>query len=91
VTRYRYMGVEGFEISVPQTHVRELFGALVSRDDARPAGLGACNSLRLEACFCLYGNGIDDTTTPIEAALTWLIGKGRREEGAFLVSNVILA
>jgi aminomethyltransferase len=91
VTRYRYTGEDGFEISVPQTHVRELFGALVSRDDARPAGLGARDSLRLEAGLCLYGNGIDDTTTPVEAALTWSIGKRRREEGAFLVSNVILA
>jgi aminomethyltransferase len=90
VTRCGYTGEDGFEISVPKTHVLELFDALLARDDVRPAGLGARDSLRLEAGLCLYGNDIDDTTTPIEAGLTWTVGKRRREEGGFLGSDVIL-
>lgn len=90
VTRCGYTGEDGFELSVPADRTVELFDALIARDDVRPVGLGARDSLRLEAGLCLYGNDIDDTTSPVEAGLTWTIGKRRREEGGFLGDEVIL-
>eukprot|EP00171_Calliarthron_tuberculosum_P016837 IDg16837t1 len=91
LTRCGYTGEDGFEVSVPANSARELWDALTSHDAVRPAGLGARDSLRLEAGLCLYGNDIDETTTPVEAAISWTIAKRRREEGGFLGADRILA
>ena len=81
ITRSGYTGEDGFEISVP-AHAAEAFSrALLSQPEVLPIGLGARNSLRLEAGLCLYGNDIDTTTTPVEAALNWAIQKVRRTGG----------
>eukprot|EP00183_Erythrolobus_madagascarensis_P007352 CAMPEP_0185846326 /NCGR_PEP_ID=MMETSP1354-20130828/2004_1 /TAXON_ID=708628 /ORGANISM="Erythrolobus madagascarensis, Strain CCMP3276" /LENGTH=407 /DNA_ID=CAMNT_0028546445 /DNA_START=97 /DNA_END=1320 /DNA_ORIENTATION=+ len=90
VTRCGYTGEDGFEISMPTNKTVEIFELLTSAEEVRPIGLGARDSLRLEAGLCLYGNDIDDDTSPVEAALTWTIGKRRKEEGGFLGSDVIL-
>ena len=82
ITRSGYTGEDGFEISVPVAQAEELARALLTRPDVKPAGLGARNSLRLEAGLCLYGNDIDTTTTPVEASLNWAIQKVRRTGGA---------
>ena len=82
VTRSGYTGEDGFEISVPAEHADALARALLAQPEVQPIGLGARNSLRLEAGLCLYGNDIDTTTTPVEAALTWAIQKVRRTGGA---------
>ena len=82
VTRSGYTGEDGFEISLP-AHVAEAFArALLAQPEVKPIGLGARNSLRLEAGLCLYGNDIDATTTPVEAALNWAMQKVRRTGGA---------
>ncbi len=78
VTRSGYTGEDGFEISIPAERAEALAGALLAEDEVAPAGLGARDSLRLEAGLCLYGNDIDELTTPIEAGLGWVIGKRRR-------------
>ena len=62
---------------------------LLRETEVKPAGLGARDSLRLEAGLCLYGNDIDETATPVEAGLSWVIGKRRREEGGFLGAETI--
>lgn len=77
-SRSGYTGEDGFEISVPAERAEELARALLDRPGVRPAGLGARDSLRLEAGLCLYGQDIDETTSPVEAGLTWTIGKRRR-------------
>ena len=82
VTRSGYTGEDGFEISVPAAQAEALARALLAQPEVQPAGLGARNSLRLEAGLCLYGNDIDTTTTPVEPALTWAIQKVRRTGGA---------
>ncbi|MGY6703444.1 glycine cleavage system aminomethyltransferase GcvT [Roseinatronobacter sp.] len=82
VSRSGYTGEDGFEISVPDTHADAFARALLAHDDVAPIGLGARDSLRLEAGLCLYGNDIDTTTTPVEAALNWAIQKARRDGGA---------
>ncbi|HEY1101921.1 MAG TPA: glycine cleavage system aminomethyltransferase GcvT [Burkholderiaceae bacterium] len=82
ITRSGYTGEDGFEISVPATHAEALAKALLARPGVKPVGLGARNSLRLEAGLCLYGNDIDTTTTPVEANLQWAIQKVRRAGGA---------
>ena len=82
VTRSGYTGEDGFEISVPAAQVETLARALLAQPEVKPVGLGARNSLRLEAGLCLYGNDMDITTTPPEAALTWAIPKVRRTGGA---------
>jgi aminomethyltransferase len=81
VSRSGYTGEDGYEISVPHGAVLELADALVSHDAVEPIGLGARDSLRLEAGLCLYGHDIDETTSPVEAALTWAIQKARRDGG----------
>ncbi len=82
VTRSGYTGEDGFEISLP-AHAAEAFArALLAQPEVKPIGLGARNSLRLEAGLCLYGNDIDTTTTPVEASLNWAIQKVRRTGGA---------
>jgi aminomethyltransferase len=82
VSRSGYTGEDGFEISVPATQVERLVEALLANADVLPIGLGARDSLRLEAGLCLYGHDIDTTTTPVEAALQWSIQKSRRTGGA---------
>ncbi len=82
VTRSGYTGEDGFEISVHQMQAEKLARDLLAQPEVKPIGLGARNSLRLEAGLCLYGNDIDTTTTPVEAALTWAIQKVRRSGGA---------
>ncbi len=82
VTRSGYTGEDGFEISVPAAQADTLARALLAQPEVKPIGLGARNSLRLEAGLCLYGNDIDTTTTPPEAALNWAIQKVRRTGGS---------
>jgi aminomethyltransferase len=95
VSRSGYTGEDGFEISVPAQQAEELARALLGDADVLPIGLGARDSLRLEAGLCLYGHDIDTTTTPVEAALEWSIQKSRRIGGAraggFLGAEKILA
>ena len=82
VSRSGYTGEDGFEISVPSEHAEALAQALLGSDEVLPVGLGARDSLRLEAGLCLYGHDIDAATTPVEAALEWSIQKSRRNGGA---------
>ncbi len=82
ITRSGYTGEDGFEISVNNDHVDSFARAVLAQTEVKPIGLGARNSLRLEAGLCLYGNDIDTTTTPIEAGLNWAIQKVRRTGGA---------
>ena len=82
VTRSGYTGEDGFEISVPAEQADALARALLDQPEVRPAGLGARDTLRLEAGLCLYGHDIDTRTTPIEAGLGWAIQKVRRPGGA---------
>ena len=81
ITRSGYTGEDGFEISVHQAQADALARALLAQPEVKPIGLGARNSLRLEAGLCLYGNDIDTTTTPVEAALNWALQKVRRSGG----------
>ncbi len=78
VSRSGYTGEDGFEISVPAGQAQALADLLIAQPEVAPAGLGARDSLRLEAGLCLYGNDIDETTSPVEAGLTWVIGKRRK-------------
>jgi aminomethyltransferase len=82
VSRSGYTGEDGFEISVPADRAEALASKMLADSDVLPIGLGARDSLRLEAGLCLYGNDIDATTTPVEAALEWSIQKSRRTGGA---------
>ena len=82
VTRSGYTGEDGFEVSVPAAQADVLARVLLAQPEVKPVGLGARNSLRLEAGLCLYGNDIDATTTPVEARLNWAIQKVRRTGGA---------
>jgi aminomethyltransferase len=95
VSRSGYTGEDGFEISVPTEHAEALVTALLENSDVLPIGLGARDSLRLEAGLCLYGHDIDTMTTPVEGALEWSIQKSRRTGGAraggFPGSDPILA
>src|SRR4030081_2005094 len=82
VSRSGYTGEDGFEISVPAEHAEALAKALLGNSDVLPIGLGARDSLRLEAGLCLFGHEIDRATTPVEGALEWSIQKSRRNGGA---------
>ena len=82
VTRSGYTGEDGYEISVPGGQAEMLARALLALREVKPAGLGARDTLRLEAGLCLYGHDINETTTPVEAGLTWAIQKVRRAGGA---------
>ena len=82
LTRSGYTGEDGFEISVPADQALPLARALLAQPEVKPIGLGARNSLRLEAGLCLYGNDLDPSTTPVEAGLNWAIQKVRRAGGA---------
>lgn len=81
VSRSGYTGEDGFEISVPAADAERLAKALLDNPDVLPIGLGARDSLRLEAGLCLYGHDIDTATTPVEAALEWSVQKSRRSGG----------
>jgi aminomethyltransferase len=83
VSRSGYTGEDGYEISLKADRAAELWRRLVADSDVKPVGLGARDSLRLEAGLCLYGHDIDTTTSPIEAGLIWSIQKRRRTEGGF--------
>jgi aminomethyltransferase len=95
VSRSGYTGEDGFEVSVPEEHVADLAKQLLADDNVLPIGLGARDSLRLEAGLCLYGHDIDPTTTPVEAALEWSVQKSRRKSGVraggFPGADLILA
>jgi len=94
VTRTGYTGEDGFEISVPAAQCEALAKALLAQPNVQPIGLGARDSLRLEAGLCLYGHDLDTTTTPVEASLNWAMQKVRRtggdRAGGFPGANVIL-
>ena len=90
INRSGYTGEDGFEISIPNASAECVAKALLSSGVAQMAGLGARDSLRLEAGLCLYGNDIDEQTTPIEADLAWTIGKRRRQLADFPGAKVIL-
>ncbi|NRB57050.1 MAG: glycine cleavage system aminomethyltransferase GcvT [Salinicola sp.] len=81
VSRSGYTGEDGFEISVPSEASEALARWFVDQPEVEPIGLGARDSLRLEAGLCLYGHDIDTTTTPVEASLSWAVGKSRRVGG----------
>jgi aminomethyltransferase len=83
ISRSGYTGEDGFEISVAAAKAEKLARLLLAQQGVQPIGLGARDSLRLEAGLCLYGHDIDETTTPIEAGLAWSIQKRRREQGGF--------
>ncbi|MFT5487481.1 MAG: aminomethyltransferase [Paracoccaceae bacterium] len=89
VTRSGYTGEDGYEISIPSADAVQITELLLTDTDVELAGLGARDSLRLEAGLCLYGHDIDAATTPVEAGLTWSIGKRRRVEGGFPGAEII--
>jgi len=90
VSRSGYTGEDGYEVSVAGKDAVALTKKLLGEAEVKPIGLGARDSLRLEAGLCLYGHDIDETTTPAEGALTWTIAKRRREEGNFPGAKIIL-
>jgi len=81
VTRSGYTGEDGFEISVPGDQADQLARLLLTQDEVEPIGLGARDSLRLEAGLCLYGHDLDQQTTPVESSLLWALSKPRRADG----------
>ncbi len=89
ITRSGYTGEDGFEISAPNSHAETLARALLEQPEVAPIGLGARDSLRLEAGLCLYGHDIDLNTTPVEANLTWALAKSRQDgfPGAAVISE----
>lgn len=89
ISRTGYTGEDGFELIIHAGHSKELFEALLEEPEVKPIGLGARDSLRLEAGLCLYGHDITQEITPIEAGLIWAIGKRRRLEGGFPGDKVI--
>ena len=93
VSRSGYTGEDGFEISIPSNAAELVTRSILSKNEVELIGLGARDSLRLEAGLCLYGRDIDEATTPVEASLTWAIQKVRRAHGeragGFMGSEVI--
>jgi aminomethyltransferase len=87
VSRSGYTGEDGFEISIFDKDAARLWQLLLANPDVKPIGLGARDSLRLEAGLCLYGHDIDETTSPVEGDLLWSIQKRRRTEGGFIGAN----
>ena len=92
ITRCGYTGEDGVEISIPEAHASTVVTAILESKagNAKLAGLGARDSLRLEVGLCLYGNDIDETTTPIEATLAWTIPERRRVSRDFPGAEIIL-
>ncbi len=90
ISRSGYTGEDGFEISVADSHASAIAQILLAQKDVAWIGLGARDTLRLEAGLCLYGHDLDDKTTPIEAGLSWTIGKRRKTEGGFSGSVPVL-
>ena len=90
VTRSGYTGEDGYELSMAPGQANAIAETLLAEAEVAPIGLGARDTLRLEAGLCLYGHDIDETTTPIEAGLAWTIGKRRRTEGGFPGAERIL-
>lgn len=90
LTRCGYTGEDGFEISVEWNKAEVLMEKLCDNKSVKPAGLGARDTLRLEAGLCLHGHDITDKTTPVEAALNWVVQKRRRQEGGFPGSKIII-
>tara|TARA_Y100000590_G_scaffold21466_1_gene24929 strand:- start:7 stop:1101 length:1095 start_codon:yes stop_codon:yes gene_type:complete len=88
ITRSGYTGEDGFEISI-ENELAEVFAKKLISENVKPIGLGARDTLRLEAGLCLYGHDINESTSPIEANLKWAISKRRREEGGFVGYNKI--
>jgi len=91
IARSGYTGEDGFEISLPASAAEALARRLLAQPEVAPIGLGARDSLRLEAGLCLYGHDIDESTTPVEADLAWTIGKRRRVEGGFPGAATVLS
>ena len=95
ISRSGYTGEDGFEISIPSNYAEPLVNTLLRNEGVALVGLGARDTLRLEAGLCLYGSDIDDTTTPVEAVLEWSIPKSRRvggtRAGGFFGADVVLA
>jgi aminomethyltransferase len=95
VSRSGYTGEDGYEISIPSENAKSVAKALLAHEDVEPIGLGARDSLRLEAGLCLYGHDIDSQTSPVEAGLSWAIQKARKSggdrAGGFPGSDRILA
>ncbi len=90
VSRTGYTGEDGFEISLEAADAEKVARALLAQDGVMPIGLGARDSLRLEAGLCLYGHDMDESTDPVEAGLVWSIGKRRKAEGGFPAAASIL-
>jgi len=82
ISRSGYTGEDGYEISVPNSHAEEVARLLLAQPEVAPIGLGARDSLRLEAGLCLYGHDMDTNTTPVEASIAWALSKPRRADGA---------
>ncbi len=91
ISRSGYTGEDGVEISVDNAKAAKIFDSLVADDRVEPAGLGARDSLRLEAGLCLYGHDMTDTVDPVSASLLFAIGKRRRTEGGFVGAEPVLA
>ena len=91
VSRSGYTGEDGYEIALAAEDTESVFRALLDSPNVRPAGLGARDTLRLEAGLCLYGHDLDEQTTPVAARLAWTIGKRRREAADFPGAETILA
>ncbi|MEL0031821.1 MAG: glycine cleavage system aminomethyltransferase GcvT [Paracoccaceae bacterium] len=93
ISRSGYTGEDGFEISIPSSAAEAITRSILSKQEVEFIGLGARDSLRLEAGLCLYGHDIDEETTPVEASLTWAIQKARRTNGeranGFLGDDII--
>lgn len=91
VTRSGYTGEDGYEISIPADQAEALAETLLAQPEVKPIGLGARDSLRLEAGLCLYGHDITTDTSPVEADLLWSISKRRRAEGGFPGAAIVQA
>ncbi len=89
ISRSGYTGEDGFEIAIPAAEAEAVARALLAQPEVKPAGLGARDSLRLEAGLCLYGNDIDELSSPIEASLAWVVSKRRRQTFDFLGGAVV--
>ncbi|GJJ11663.1 hypothetical protein Clacol_005899 [Clathrus columnatus] len=90
VSRGGYTGEDGFEISIPPSHTVQFAEALMKQDSVQLAGLAARDSLRLEAGMCLYGHDLDEETSPVEAGLSWVIDKKRRQPNAFIGAETVI-